>query len=55
MREVILRKGYVKAMIWNIDERFPLDVFEILNIFSMFDLEKVPTNPLSNEFLYLCL
>ena len=36
----ILSKVKFKAMIWNIDERFPWNVLEILDTFSMFDLKK---------------
>ena len=37
-------------MIWNINERFPSDVMDILDAFSIFNLENIPTNQTSNEF-----
>ena len=41
---------YVKATIWNIDERFPCNVLNILDAFSIFNLENVPTDQSSSEF-----
>ena len=46
----VIAERYVKAMIWNISERFPSDVLEVLHAFSVFDFEKVPTDYSSNEF-----
>ena len=37
-----IAERYVKAMIWSISERFPSDVLEVLEAFSIFDLKKVP-------------
>ena len=37
-----IAERYVKAMIWSISERFPSDALEVLEAFSIFDLEKVP-------------
>ena len=45
-----LTERYIKAMIWNIDERFPSDVLQIIDAFSISDLEKVPTDHSSSEF-----
>ena len=42
-REVVITniaERYVKDMIWNINERFPSDVLEVLDAFSVFNLEK---------------
>ena len=41
---------YVKSMIWNIDERFPCNVLNILDAFSIFNLENVPPDQSSSEF-----
>ena len=41
---------YIKPLIWDITERFPLDVLEITDAFSMFDLEKVHIHFSSNKF-----
>ena len=50
-----ITERYVKAMIWNIDERFPCNVLNILDAFSIFNLENVPTNQSSSEFsIYGC-
>ena len=41
-------------MICNINERFPSDVLEILDTFSVFNLEKVATDCSSNVFTVYC-
>ena len=35
-----IAERYVKAMIWNINERFPSDVLEVLDAFSIANLGK---------------
>ena len=35
-----IAERYVKAVIWNINERFPSDVLEVLDAFSIVNLEK---------------
>ena len=37
-------------MIWNIEERFPSDVLDILDAFGIFHLDSIPTDASSNEF-----
>ena len=49
-----IAERFVKAMLWNISERFPSGVLEVLDAFSIFDLEKVPTDCSSNEFYVYC-
>ena len=44
-----LTERYIKAMIWNIDERFPSDVLQIIGAFSIFDFSVYACNEL--EFL----
>ena len=49
-----IAERYTKAMIWNISERFPSNVLEVLDAFSIFDLEKVRFDCSSNEFTVYC-
>ena len=45
-----MTERYTNAMIWNINERFPSDVMNILEAFSIFNLESIPTDQSSREF-----
>ena len=49
-----IAERYTKAMIWNISERFPSNILEVLDTFSIFDLEKVRFDCSSNEFTVYC-
>ena len=43
------------AMLWNISYRFPSDIMDILDAFSIFNLENILTDQTSNEFsVYGC-
>ena len=37
-------------MLWNIDERIPHNVLSILDAFSIFNLDNIPTATTSSEF-----
>ena len=41
---------YTNEMIWNINERFPSDVMNIIEAFSIPNLESIPTDQSSHEF-----
>ena len=45
-----MTKRYTKAMLWNIDDRFPHNILSILDAFSIFILHNIPTNKTSSEF-----
>ena len=45
-----MTERYTNAMIWNINERIPSDVMNILEAFSIFNLESIPTDQSSHEF-----
>ena len=45
-----LTERYTKAMLWNIDDGFPHNVLSILDVFSIFNLDNIPTNTTSSEF-----
>ena len=49
-----MAERYVKAMIWNITERFLPDLLEVFDAFSTFNLEKFPPDSSSNEFTVYC-
>ena len=45
-----MTERYTNAMLWNIDYRFPHNVLSILDAFSIFNLDNIPTNTTSSEF-----
>ena len=44
-----MTERYTKAMLQNIDERFPHNISSI-DFFLIFNLDNIPTNTTSNEF-----
>ena len=45
-----MTERYTNEMIWNINERFPSDVMNIIEAFSILNLESIPTDQSSHEF-----
>ena len=45
-----MTKRYTKAMLWNIDDRFPHNILSILDAFSIFNLDNILPNTTSSEF-----
>ena len=45
-----MTERYTKAMLWNIDGRFPQNVLSTLDAFSIFNMDNIPTNTTSSEF-----
>ena len=44
-----IAERYVNAMVFNIDERFPSNVMDILDALSIFNVENIPTGQESDE------
>ena len=46
-----IAERYMNAMVFNIDERFPSNVMDILDALSIFNVENIPTGQESDEFI----